>query len=245
MNEPCEFLPWDSEFFGVRIGRVRGCRLASGSAADVSRWANAHAIDCLYFVADPADGTTLQLAPRLGFDLVDIRVTLACNPAVLTFDSSHSPLVRPAITADVEVLQQIARVSHRDSRFYSDGRFDARRCDDLFATWIEKSCDGYADVALVAELDGTPAGYITGRIEPGNHGTIGLVGIEPSRRRHGCGRALLGSLLDWFAQRGIRHVSVVTQGRNADALSFYQSNGFHVVRIEPVYHRWSARAESA
>ena len=201
-------------------------------------------IDCLYFVADAADSATLQLAPRFAFDLIDLRVTLSCSPAVSTFDPSPSLLIRPAVTADMDALQRIARVSHRDSRFYHDGRFDARRCDDLFATWIGKSCDGYADVVLVADLDNAPAGYITGRIEPGNRGTIGLVGIEPSRRRQGSGRALLSSLRDWFVQRGIGHVNVVTQGRNADALAFYQSNGFHVVRIEPVYHRWSL-AESA
>jgi dTDP-4-amino-4,6-dideoxy-D-galactose acyltransferase len=219
--------------------------LTSASAAEACAWANAHAIDCLYFLADPADSATLRLAPRFAFDLIDLRVTLACSVAASTFDPSRLPLIRSALTADADVLQRIARVSHRDSRFYNDGRFDARRCDDLFATWIGKSCDGYADIVLVADVDGAPAGYITGRIEPGNRGTIGLVGIEPSRRRHGCGRALLGALLDWFAERGIGHVSVVTQGRNTDALSFYQSNGFHVARIEPFYHRWSARAESA
>ena len=92
MNEPCEFLPWDSEFFGVRIGRVRGCRLTSESAAEVCAWVNAHAIDCLYFVADPADSATLRLAPRFAFDLIDLRVTLACSPAASTSDPSHSPL---------------------------------------------------------------------------------------------------------------------------------------------------------
>jgi dTDP-4-amino-4,6-dideoxy-D-galactose acyltransferase len=245
VNEPCEFLPWDSEFFGRRIARVHACRLTAGSAAAISEWANAHAIECLYFAANPADAVTLRLAPEFGFDLIDLRVTLACAVAGWTFEPAQIPATRLAEVDDVDALRQIARVSHRESRFYQDGRFDERRCDELFATWIAKSCDGYADVVLVADLDGTPAGYITGRIESGNHGTIGLVGIDPSRRRQGCGRALLTSMLEWFVERGIQQVSVVTQGRNADALSFYQSHGFDVVRIEPFYHRWSPRAESA
>ncbi len=59
------------------------------------------------------------------------------------------------------------------------------------------------------------------------------------------GERFSASLLEWFVERGIHHVSVVTQGRNTDALSFYQAHGFDVVRIEPFYHRWSTPTESA
>jgi dTDP-4-amino-4,6-dideoxy-D-galactose acyltransferase len=245
VNELCEFLPWDSEFFGIRIGRVRGCRLTAASAFEVCQWAAAHHIDCLYFLADAADPATLQLAPRYGFDLVDLRVTLSCTATASPRDRPAATVVRPAAAEDVDALRRIARGSHRDSRFYADGRFDERRSDDLFATWIEKSCDGYADIVLVAEADGQPAGYITGRVDGDNRGTIGLVGIDSARRRRGCGRALVGAVLAWFAARDVALVSVVTQGRNAEALSFYQANGFDVVRIEPWYHRWSAAAGRA
>jgi dTDP-4-amino-4,6-dideoxy-D-galactose acyltransferase len=236
MSTPCEFLSWDSDFFGIRIGRVTAHRLTDASAIEIGDWASEHRVDCLYFWADPRDATTLQLAPRYGFDLVDLRVTLAGRPT----PGDRSASVRCAMPDDVEALRAIARASHRDSRFYQDGRFDERRCGDLFATWIEKSCLGHAAIALVAKVDGEPAGYITGHCAGGNVGTIGLVGIDPAHRRRGCGRALVRSLLDWFAERKVALVSVVTQGRNAEALAFYQRNGLDVVRIEPGYHRWTS-----
>lgn len=246
MSEPCELLPWDSDFFGLRIGRVRGCRLTEPLAREIRAWAAAQRIDCLYFLGDSSDTATLRLAPRHGFDLVDLRVTLAAAAAVPPRQiTGESPLVRPAQSADVEALRRIASRSHHDSRFYTDGRFDAGRVDELFATWIEKSCGGYADVVLLAEVDGRPSGYITGHMAGPERGGIGLVGIDSTRRRQGCGRALVRSALDWFRQHGAPHVTVVTQGRNAQALSFYQRNGFEVAEIALWYHRWSSPAEPA
>ena len=46
---------------------------------------------------------------------------------------------------------QSQRDSHRDSRFYYDPGFPNQRCDELYETWIDRSCHGYADTVLVAE----------------------------------------------------------------------------------------------
>ncbi len=71
-------------------------------------------------------------------------------------------MVRPAQPSDLEALMQTARSSFHDSRFYSDPNFPRSRCDDFYASWIEKSCNGYADFVLVAENAGEPADFITG-----------------------------------------------------------------------------------
>ena len=39
MSDPCRLLGWDSEFFGLRIGRVEGHRLDAGRAQAVAAWA--------------------------------------------------------------------------------------------------------------------------------------------------------------------------------------------------------------
>lgn len=238
MSGPCEFLPWDSDFFGKRIARVTTDRLTPDAGRAVSAWADANRIDCVYFLADPADPATLRVAAREGFDLVDVRVTLESQPTVPGAPVTSAPLVRPAIAADVDALKRIARDSHRDSRFYADGRFDPARCDELFAVWIEKSCTGFADVVFVAEVDGRPAGYITGRSAGERDGEIGLVAVAKTAQGCGCGRGLAAAVRSWFADRGAARVRVVTQGRNSAALAFYQRNGFQVASIALWYHRW-------
>ena len=90
---------------------------------------------------------------------------------------------------DLESLKAMARTNHRDTRFYYDGHFSVEAADRLYETWIERSCTGYADVVLVAERDGQPAGYITCDLH-GDYGQIGLLGVGEVWQGQGIGRLL-------------------------------------------------------
>ena len=65
--------------------------------------------------------------------------------------------------------------------------FPDAKCRELYATWLRNSIDGYADVSLVAEIEGYPAGYVTGDVDHGT-GRIGIIATAPEhrgrRRRH-------------------------------------------------------------
>jgi ribosomal protein S18 acetylase RimI-like enzyme len=149
--------------------------------------------------------------------------------------------VRPATGTDLRRLRRIAAVSHRDSRFYHDRHFDRRRCDALYAGWIETSCADPAGVVLVAAVAdpaGPPVGYVTGTIGEDGEGRIGLFAVTPDARGRGVGGALVAAVLDWFAGRGADPVSVVTQGRNVRAQRLYQRFGMRTRSVELWFHRW-------
>jgi ribosomal protein S18 acetylase RimI-like enzyme len=151
--------------------------------------------------------------------------------------------VRPATVADLPRLRRIAAASHRDSRFHHDPRFDRRRCDALYAGWIETSCADPAGVVLVAaaaaaDPAGPPAGYVTGTIGEHGEGRIGLFAVAAEARGRGVGGALVAAALDWFAGRGADPVSVVTQGRNVRAQRLYQRFGMRTRSVELWFHRW-------
>ena len=145
------------------------------------------------------------------------------------------------IRADLPRLRRIAAASHRDSRFYHDRHFDRRRCDALYAGWIETSCADPAGVVLVAAAAGPagpPAGYVTGTIGADGEGRIGLFAVAADARGRGVGSALIAAVLDWFAGRGADPVSVVTQGRNVRAQRLYQRFGMRIRSVELWFHRW-------
>jgi dTDP-4-amino-4,6-dideoxy-D-galactose acyltransferase len=136
---------------------VRGGTLTRESLARIETWAAREQVEGLYLLADSADLETAPLAEAAGFRLVDVRVTLerrATPPARERGgqEADGGARVRPAVPADVPELRRIAAASHRDSRFYHDPHFDRGRCDELYATWIEKSCADPAGAVLVAEL---------------------------------------------------------------------------------------------
>jgi len=265
MSTPlCEVLAWDSEFFGCRVGRLAGGRLDPNLLVEVDAWCRAEAIDCLYFLADSGDPATAAVAEAGGFRLVDLRVTLE---GPLTPDPSPipsrppgegRPLTRPFQPGDLPELRRIAALSHHDSRFYADPHFDRERCDELYATWIEKSCRGEAaDAVLVAEHNGKPAGYISCVLVPPSpggreglpqkteggqggegHGEIGLIAVAAEAQGRGLGKALIRASLRWFADRGLSRVRVVTQGRNVRAQRLYQAHGLFTRSIGLWFHRW-------
>jgi dTDP-4-amino-4,6-dideoxy-D-galactose acyltransferase len=236
----CDYLRWDSEFFGYRIARLLPSRLSLEALQKVQAWCHSNSIDCLYCLVDAADEFTVRLAEQNGFNLVDIRLTLSrglgeseTRPTKLTTGT-----IRPALAEDLPVLHTIARQSHHDTRFYYDPHFDKPRCDALYEIWIENSCQGYADAVLVAENEKRVAGYITCKTLEAKLGQIGLLAVDRSAAGLGLGSALIRAALDWFRDRGKERVLVVTQGRNIAAQRCYQRNGFMSESLLLSYHRW-------
>lgn len=244
-DAPCEFLPWDSDFFDRRIARVMRCRLTPQYAEEVLTWCKSHAIDCLYFLADSGHLETVRTAEDYKFRLVDIRITLRHKVGSWSLKYDHhqaeKTIVRLSSREDVPVLRLIARASYSYSRFYFDPCFPTARCDALYEAWIERSCEGYADVVLVAETRGRLVGYVTCHLQDSEPcGRIGLIGVDPDARGRGVGQMLVDYAVDWFAEHGVGSVDVVTQGRNISAQRLYQRCGFLPHSVQLWYHKWTS-----
>jgi dTDP-4-amino-4,6-dideoxy-D-galactose acyltransferase len=235
----CSYLDWDSDFFKHRIARVNSRRLNGEILSSVLSWSEENSIDCLYFLADAADRESAVQATDNGFRFVDIRTTFE-RPlrGEKIPGASSAPEIRLSVPEDVPILRALAGVSHRDSRFYFDPSFSEAECNALYETWIEKSCQGYADAVLVAELAGRAVGYISLHLNEDGTGQIGLIAVSAEARGHGLGKKLINESLRWFASHGASSVRVVTQGRNVIAQRLYQSFGFLVTSVEVWYHRW-------
>lgn len=242
-DELCRFLEWDTQFFGRRIARLQANRLTPGRMEQALAWCAREAIDCLYFLADSDDPQTVWLAEANGFRLVEIRHTLErslkdWDPAKRPHDAPgvHIREVRPE---DIPTLQEIARTSYLDSRFYFDPHFGEAQWSAYYATWVEKSCTGGADLALAAEKDGKLVGYITGLVDPQTRqGIYELTGVRESERRAGVGQELFRSGLDWYVRHQVDYLSVVTQGRNIATQRMIERHGFLTRACQLYYHKW-------
>lgn len=241
------FLDWDTQFFGVRIASLQPRECGVESLRRALDWCRAERIACLYLRSDADDVTTLRAAGELHFRFVDVRMTLDRELGASGVPASHES-VRAAKPDDVAALRAIAAYNHTNTRFYADGRFDRERCDELYATWVEKSVNGWAERVLVADTGAGAQGYLsihlrapkpasTDRSAP-PQAEIGLVGIAREAQGRGLGRALVESALAWMRAKGCERVSVVTQGRNIAAQRLYQACGFRTCALELWHHRW-------
>ena len=236
-DDVCSILPWDSAFFGLKIARVVPSSLTQDITTQALAWCRSNGIDCLYLLAASDHPETMRLAEGAGFGLVDIRMNLGRHAGDQERNPPPNESIRLYKESDLEVLEQIAASSHEDSRFFSDGRFPQERCRALFQTWIQRSCNGWAQAVFVAEVDGVPAGYCTCHLD-GNSGSIGLVALAPQAQGRALGRSLVDTALSYFRQHGVNEVAVATQGRNYRAQRLYQKCGFVTQSVMLWYHKW-------
>lgn len=242
--EPCDLQPWDTDFFGCRVARVRGDILTEPLAKDIDDWSIANRIQALYFLSRADHPGTMRIAERHEFELMDLRVTLerelTGQDAFTLSKTPHLFSVRQAVEADIPALSLIARAVHTDTRFFKDSRFSTDRAEELYATWINSDVKGRAQRVLAAVLPaGEPVGYITCSLNSnGAGGSIGLLGVSPNARGLGIGSALVRAALGWFQSEDVQHITVVTQGSNRSALRLYQRCGFIHADLQFWYHKW-------
>lgn len=243
MKVHLQMLDWDSQFFDRRIARISTNQLDM-SMYELIRLVSLDSdfgIDCLYYLVDSNDLESIQCAEKVGFKLVDIRMTLECKiPAQSHVLKNDDIIIRESIPADLDVLTAISGTAYQASRFYADPCFSKEKSSELYQIWLKNSIEtDYADAVIVAELKNEPVGYITCHLnKPAGEGNIGLVGIAQAAQGQGIGSIILSHALRWFAQHNMKVVNVVTQGRNITAQRLYQRNGFVTRSVELWYHQW-------
>jgi ribosomal protein S18 acetylase RimI-like enzyme len=220
-------LPWDTEFFGLRIGDA-GIEGAGGLDEAIG-WARDARVDCLYVRIPAADVETITAATRAGARLVDLRVVLELQEVSHLTEAAG---VRPAVEADREQLHAAAADLAGESRFSRDPRFERRRVEDMYRIWLDQClADGVVAIA------GEGAAFVAGRgVEPA---VLELVYVAPEARGRGlAANALVGAL----TELGAVSARVATQAGNVAANRLYQRLGFRVCEATAILHLWPDEA---
>jgi ribosomal protein S18 acetylase RimI-like enzyme len=238
-----QYLDWDSQFFGCRIGRVTSQKLTPSSLAQIGSLAKESRLDCLYFLAASNDDSTVQLAEHENFHLVDLRITLQISHLHSLELSKSNIAIDYASVADLPALRLIAAENHTLSRFFTDTHFAHQKCRELYAIWVEKAVRDPDTCVFTWRAGGEACAYVTAKICPEGSGEIDLVGIAPQYQGRGLGPQLIVQALRYFQQQKVDRVTTVTQGRNVHALKLYEKCGFSIASIELWYHKWFIHSE--
>ncbi len=89
---------------------------------------------------------------------------------------------------------------------------------------------------LVAELDGTIAGFAIGYLTRESVARVVTLDVHPSFRRRSLGKALLEELLNRFSRAGGREARLEVSTENTGAIAFYRKLGFRQRRRIPGYY---------
>lgn len=230
MGEAIETLAWDSEFFGISIGRAGA---DTHDFAAVAAEADAKGCDCIYLLLSAADSERVGAAQAEGFRVVDVRVELRAGTVAVT-DSQHGCRAADA-SADADWLKSVASQRFRYSRFYSDHNFPRDAASRMFEAWADR---GLTDLGRhVVVLDDHVGFVICGRDTDASEGVIELIATS-ANAAPGTGQRLMNGGHEWFAAQGLQSASVVTQAANVPALRLYERFGYRVSRSSIWLHRW-------
>jgi len=166
--------------------------------------------------------------------------------------------VRPAGEADFTALTQLDLSYTAGERFlalersgsapeltfalrWQTGEPRERIYAELTEEALRRALTGGADLFLVAELDGTIAGYLMVVLPRWTDaGEVTDFAVHRPARRHGVGRALLESAVVWARERNLRALWVEPQGETREGIEFYLRLGFRVAGIND---RWASNRD--
>jgi|GEM_PF-468211 len=254
-------LNWDSRIFGLKMAKIDPMVLkGTGSLSRESgalllerilRHCEAEGISHLSTRVDTKDILSIHLLEDQGFRLVDTLVTYLHNLRDFTRDDLEPDhLVRPFQPSDFAPMKDLARKAFSNkgdmlSRFYADPHLPDEKCDEFYGVWLENSVQrNEADKVFVAELDQTPVGFITCKINPGIHHLLGvkigytpLTAVLPEVRKQGVYTSLKKAAMGWLKDR-VDFLESRTPISNITSQRIWVKLGGKLVSSHYTFHKW-------
>ena len=225
-------LDWDSDFFGLRIGRVDIATAEECVALACQQEALEGNYDLVYVFA--SHGLDVSL-PNV--KLVDEKVVYMLPLPYYSEPNRNVRLWSQAMGVTDELLH-LALVSGTYSRFKLDERFPSGSYERLYSRWIENSIKHILATEVFCYMeDRLPKGLVTLNDKNGV-ATIGLVSIHEDFQHRGIGTIMMHHVSHFAQGKGCKKLMVATQLKNTPACWFYEKNGFSVESITDIWHWW-------
>lgn len=230
-----DFLEWDSELFGIKIGKILHFTSFEEFEQIIS-YARENQYKLIYCFADPSNVAANEVYSAFG-KLVDRKVTYYRNIEQKDY-SLPLNVVEYTEGTVTEELYALALQSGAYSRFKIDTNFPHGSFEKLYRKWIENSVNKtFAEKIYVYKADHSIKGILILKRKE-NIGTISLIGVDQSVRGKGIGLALIEAALHYYSICEVSRIEAVTQMENHIACKFYEKNNFRIQSIENIYHIW-------
>lgn len=128
--------------------------------------------------------------------------------------------VRRATAADLATLRELWE------EFEAEVPEPPHRHQPLDEEWPEVPAYVERHLALLAEVDGKPAGYALARLDGPRVCYLSDLYVRPAHRRRGLAKALMARVASWGAEQGAGTMTLEVLASNHDALAIYERLGF-------------------
>jgi len=233
-------LKWDSDFFGFKVARIINDELDDAALSKTLKHLRNAGYRLVYWLFPVSYEKAFRIAISHGGLLVDEKVTYIKEVNALSYSekvSLYKTVPYSGVVAD-DALIKLSLLSSEYSRFRFDQNFSRELSEKLYTCWISRSVSReIASEVLVIKNINDYLGMITLGTKNGR-GDIGLVAVAEDSRCKGLGRILVNDAERYFIEKNICLAQVVTQKNNHGACRLYELCGYHIEKIENVFHLW-------
>lgn len=231
--EYIELVPWDTENFGIKVGR-----LICNESLDFDKAltvAKNNGYRLLYCTIEDENNEPEWL--RLNAFLADTKLIYqkeikAEHALSAECESYNSGEVSPE-------LYDLAFESGKYSRYRTDRKMPKEIFQKLYTIWIEQSVrKQIANDVIVLKKDEMIRGMVTYKLKEKLVAEVGLIAVNPSDSKRGFGTMLLENLEQRLALQNIRFIEIPTQLMNKPACRFYEKNKYRIINRKKIYHIW-------
>lgn len=243
LNFTLERNEWESDFFGIEIGRLYfsaplsnqpqttylgSCILEEDRREILNRF---DLIQAKVVAEQPDNIRQLQ---QLGFQFVEGELDF-CLPLSAKQQTEH--LITVASAADIAELKRIFGNVFKFSRFCKPW-FSDQQNRDFYCTWIHKAVLGaFDDVCLLQrDVTGRIQGMVSIRAIDKTQARVGLLAVAKYAQGRGMAKQLLQSAVNWCLQQQYTQLWVATQSSNQAAINVYQQQG-QIAQISYWFYR--------
>lgn len=230
-----EYLQWDSDFFGKKIGKITTC----GSSVFENHLikARAEGYDVIYVFGANNLRLDNSLLNEFNGRIVDVKV-LYVKDITSSYENIEADIVEYTDNECCNDLEQLAYLSGEYSRYKTDDNFGVDNFKRLYKTWMDKSITReIADKLFIIKNNDEILGMVTMKIEA-EIGHLGIMAVKENAQKNGYANSFIKYCCNTLYAIGINEIEVPTQLNNLKACRLYERLGFKIHDITSVYHFW-------
>jgi dTDP-4-amino-4,6-dideoxy-D-galactose acyltransferase len=223
-------LDWDSEFFGLEIGKLGLDKFETDKDLRFGQF------DLVYVFSDfPLEDKQVQ---KQRLRLVDKKITFEYEVGSETTEDL-SQQISSYFSGNDDKIVALGIQSGIHSRFRIDPHFKEGSFEKLYTTWMRRSIERQiADEVLAYHINNEIAGVITLKLSSPKV-IIGILAVDTAHRGKKIGRQLVDAARSFCKQNNASILEVATQLANKEACKFYERCGFEIQKTEYIYHYWN------
>lgn len=230
----------DEARFGIRIARVAW--MTPGLLPTALDYCRKSGVSLLMAKCMGTERRTMNAMERSGFLLMETMLCLAADLSRRLPEKPAGVVVRPFRPDDEAEILRLAGVCFRgyESHYHADDRLERAKCDEIQIDWARRACASraVADEVLVAESEGSLAGYFMLKSNTAEEADVVVAAVVPDHRGTGVYEALVVHSMRWAAERGAARITGLVQATNVAVQRTPMKLGWSPRYLYYTLHKW-------